>query len=295
MSSQLSINTKTYTLNNGLKIPAIGLGTWLADEEDAAYKATLTALKNGYKHIDTAAAYGNEDQVGRAIADSGVSRDEIFVTTKLWNDQHKDPEGALDESLKKLGLEYVDLYLIHWPLSVDPKTEKPYDDYDFVDTWRNLQKIYKEGKKVKAIGVSNFNKKKLDKLLNSEGVNVVPVINQIEAHPLLTQPDLFDYLKSKDIYITAYSPLGHADASTLKNKVVTDIAKKHDANAGQVLISWGVQRGTIVIPKSTTDERIIDNIKTFTLSQEDFDALNNLEKEEGEKRTNDPDFFDFNA
>ncbi|CAK9438960.1 uncharacterized protein LODBEIA_P31840 [Lodderomyces beijingensis] len=294
MPAQVSVNTKEYTLNNGTKIPAVGLGTWQSEDGDA-YKATLVALKNGYHHIDTASAYGNEQDVGRGIAESGVKRDDVFVTTKIWNDAHKNPEESLDQSLDKLGLEYVDLLLIHWPLSIDPETEKPYEDYDFVDTWKKLQKIYKEGKKVKAIGVSNFNVKKLETLLNAEGVDVVPAINQVEAHPLLTQPELVQYLKSKNIYLTAYSPLGSGETQLFKNKAVVDIAEKNKVDPAQVLVSWAVQRDTIVIPKSVTESRIILNIKTFTLSEEDFSALNNLAKEQGAVRTNDPEWFDFNA
>ncbi|EDK47211.1 aldo/keto reductase [Acetobacter pasteurianus] len=293
MPAQLTLNTSEIALNTGAKIPQVGLGTWQATEEDAAYKAVLAALNNGYKHIDTAAIYKNEEQVGKAIAEAKLPRQELFVTTKLWNADHKRVEEALDESLKKLGLDYVDLYLIHWPVSKNPETEEPYTDHDFVDTWKTLQKIYKEGKKVKAIGVSNFTVKKLEKLLNSEGVDVVPAVNQVEAHPLLTQPELVDYLKSKNIVLEAYSPLGSTDSPLFKNKTIVEIAEKNGVEPAQVLISWAVQRNTVVLPKSVTESRVISNIKTFTLSKEDFEALNNLSEKDGVVRTCNPKFNNF--
>ncbi|KAI5967818.1 uncharacterized protein KGF55_000050 [Candida pseudojiufengensis] len=290
---ELKVNTKKYKLNNGVEIPAIGLGTWRSSPEDA-YKATKLALENSYHHIDTASAYGNEEGVGKAIAESKIPREDIFVTTKLWNTDHDKVEEALDESLKKLKLDYVDLYLVHWPVNTDSEDDEPTKHEDYVETWKKLQKIYKEGKKVKAIGVSNFTEKKLQKLLDSEGVDVVPVINQIEAHPLLTQPQLVSYLKSKDIYITAYSPLGSDDSPLFKNETVIKIAEKNKVEPAQVLISWAVQRNSIVIPKSVHEERIKSNLETFTLSNEDFEALNEINEKDGPKRTNDPGFNNYN-
>ncbi|KAI5952793.1 hypothetical protein KGF54_003660 [Candida jiufengensis] len=291
--AELKVNTKKFKLNNGVEIPAVGLGTWRSEPEDA-YKATKLALENDYHHIDTASAYGNEEGVGKAISESKVPRENIFVTTKLWNTDHNKVEEALDESLKKLKLDYVDLYLIHWPVNTDSEDIKDPSQYeDYIETWKSLQKIYKEGKKVKAIGVSNFTIKKLDKLLNAEGVDVVPVINQIEAHPLLTQPELVKYLTSKDIYITAYSPLGSNDSPLFKNETVLEIAKKNKVEPAQVLISWAVQRNSIVIPKSVHEERIKSNIETFTLSDEDFKALNEINEKDGPKRTNDPGFNNY--
>ncbi|RCK64674.1 Glycerol 2-dehydrogenase (NADP(+)) [Candida viswanathii] len=292
MPAQLQVNTDTFTLNTGAKIPAIGLGTWQSAPGDV-YHATVTALKNGYRHIDTAAIYGNEEDVGRGIKDSGVPREEIFVTTKLWNTEHKNIQQALDISLEKLGLDYVDLYLIHWPVSTDKATNEPYKDYDFVDTYKELQRIYKNTKKVKAIGVSNFTVKKLQKLLTSEGVDVVPATNQVEAHPLLTQPDLYNYMQEKGIVLEAYSPLGSTGSPLFKYADVTKIAEKNGVEPAQVLISWAVQRKTVVLPKSVTEARIISNLKTFTLSDEDFQTLNKISLTEGEVRTCDPPFNSF--
>ncbi|KAI5952721.1 GCY1 [Candida jiufengensis] len=295
MAAKLEFNTTEFTLNNGHKIPAVALGTWRATEKDAAKNSVKTALTEGhYRHIDTAAIYGNEEEVGEGIKAANVDRKNIFVTTKLWNSEHKNVENALDESLKKLQLDYVDLYLIHWPVSTNPETKKPYDDHTFVDTWRSLQKIYKEGKKVKAIGVSNFTIKKLEKLLNSEGVDIVPAVNQVEAHPLLTQPELVDYLKSKNIYLEAYSPLGSSDSPLFKNPTIVEIAKKYQVEPAQVLISWAIQRKTVVLPKSVTESRVISNNKTFVLEDEDFEKLNKLSEKDGVVRTCDPDFNNFN-
>lgn len=292
MVATLNKNTDVVTLNNGDKIPAVGLGTWQATEKDAAYNAVKVALQNGYRHIDTAAIYGNEEEVGKGIKDSGVPRSEIYVTTKLWNADHKRAAAALDTSLQKLGLEYVDLYLIHWPTLTDPETKKPYGDWDFVDTYKELQKLKDTGK-IKAIGVSNFTIKKIQKLLADKDVTVKPAVNQIEAHPLLTQPELYDYLKKEDITIEAYSPLGSSNSPLFKNDTIVDIAKKNDVEPAQVLVSWAVQRNTVVLPKSVTESRIISNLKTFKLSDEDFETLNNLSQKDGVKRTCNPDFNNF--
>ena len=282
----LQDNTKVYTLNDGNKIPAVGLGTWRATSEDNIKEVVESALKNGYRHIDTAAIYGNEEDVGEGIKASGVPREEIFVTTKLWNEDHKNVRAAFEKSLKKLQLDYVDLYLIHWPLdgSFDNKNAKISDAYE---TYLELQKLKKEGK-AKSIGVSNYTQGRLESLLSHPEVTIKPVVNQIEAHPLLPQTELYNYLKKNDIFITAYSPLGSADSPLFKEKNVLRIAEKNDVEPAQVLISWAVQRDTIVIPKSVKTSRLVSNIKTFQLPDEDFEVLNELAAVEGEKRTNDP-------
>lgn len=291
--SALTVNTETVTLNNGVKIPVVGLGTWRATEADAAYNAVKTALQNGYRHIDTAAAYGNEEEIGRGIKDSGVPREEIFVTTKLNNPDHKRAAEALDDSLKKLGLDYIDLYLMHWPLSLNPNgapnptgaDNETYTDWDWVDTYKVLQKLYETSGKIKAIGVSNYTIPKLERLLSEPDVRVVPACNQIELHPLLPQPKLLAYLKEKNIYAQAYSPLGSSESPLFKNEEVVAIAKKLNAEPAQILVSWAVQRDTIVLPKSVTPSRVISNLKTLTLPEEDFNTLENLSQKYGTVRT----------
>ncbi|KAL1573008.1 Aldo_ket_red domain-containing protein [Candida albicans] len=283
MSAQLKTNNDRIALNNGNKIPVIGLGTWESNKD-----AFLTALKLGYRHIDTATIYKNEEQVGQAIKESGIPREELFITTKVWNNDHKNVEQALETSLKKLGLDYVDLYLVHWPVSIDKTTKEPYPDYDYVDTYKELQKIYKTTTKIKSIGVSNFTKSQLERLLSADGVDVVPAVNQVEAHPLLPQPELYEYLKEKGITLEAYSPLGTSSSPLIKNKTIVEIADKNGVDPAQVLISWAVQRKTVVLPKSVTESRLVSNLKTFELSAKDFDTLNKLSEKEGITRIINP-------
>ncbi|KAK7677794.1 hypothetical protein QCA50_019226 [Cerrena zonata] len=293
MSAALQMNKDLIDLGKGVKIPAIGLGTYKATAKGEAYNSVKVALKNGYRHIDTAARYRNEEEIGMAIKDSGVPREEIFITTKLWNADHKIVPQALDTSLQKLGVDYVDLYLLHWPISLDPEHEgERYSDWNYIDTYKELQKLMKTGK-VRAIGVSNCTKTQLDKLLSDKDVSIKPVVNQIEAHPLLTQPALFDYCKSKDIKIEAYSPLGSCNSPLFKNPTIVELAKSNSVEPAQILVSWAIQRGTVVLPKSSTAARIVSNLKTIKLSDEDFETLNTLSEKDGVVRTFDPDWADF--
>ncbi|CAK7898090.1 glycerol 2-dehydrogenase (NADP(+)) [[Candida] anglica] len=279
-------NTQTVKLNSGAIIPVVGLGTWQATEKGAAANATKVALENGYRHIDTAAIYGNEEEVGQGIRDSGVPRSEIYVTTKLWNKDQRNAEEALNTSLKKLGLDYVDLYLIHWPRALKADGEVD-TEWSYIETYKSLQKLLSSGK-VKSIGVSNFSKSKLQKLLADPEVTVKPAVNQIESHPLLPQHELHDYLKEQGIIAEAYSPLGSTGAPLFKYETVTKIAAKNKVEPATVLISWNVQRGAVVLPKSVTDSRIISNLETIVLPDEDFEELNKLADKEGIVRTADP-------
>ncbi|MEV1024165.1 aldo/keto reductase [Streptomyces sp. NPDC050264] len=252
----------TVTLNNGVTMPQLGFGVFqVPDEETTA--AVATALDAGYRSIDTAAIYGNERGVGRALADSGIARDELFITTKLWNaDQGHDATlAAFEASLDKLGLDHVDLYLIHWPT--------PARDL-YLDTWRALEKLLADGR-TRAIGVSNFQPAHLERLLGS--ASVVPAVNQIELHPGLQQRELRDFHARHGIATEAWSPL--AQGAVLKDDAVTAIAARHGKSPAQVVLRWHLQIGNVVIPKSVTEARIRENLDVFDfeLDPQEIDAL----------------------
>ena len=257
-------------LNNEVKMPQLGLGTWQA-EGNNVYEAVKFALQHGYRHIDTAKIYGNEKEVGRAIADSGVAREEIFVTTKLWNSDHDNPREAFNASLEKLGLDYVDLYLIHWPV---PQRKK---------SWKVLESIYEEGK-AKSIGVSNFTIKHLKELL--EDVKVVPAVNQVEYSCFLNQEELLDFCKENKIQLEGYSPL--ARATRFEEEKLRSIADNHSKTPAQVMIRWQLQKGIVTIPKSVKTERIKQNadVFDFELSDEEIQTLDALD--EGYRTVPDP-------
>ncbi len=251
-------------LNNGVEIPIVGLGTFKTKDEEV-YNAVLVALREGYRHIDTATIYGNEASVGRAIRDSGVKREDIFLTAKLWNsDQgYDEAKRAFDTSLKKLGVDYIDLYLIQWYKGIDKAR----------DSWEAMEELYKEGK-IRAIGVSNFTMYHIEKLL--ETAEVAPVINQVEIHVGLPQYDLQEYCEGKGIKLTAYAPM--QAGKIFANEDMKVIADKHNKSIANIALRFLVERGIIVIPKSVKEQRIIDNKKIFdfTLDSEDKEAIKKL-------------------
>ncbi|MFD4815938.1 aldo/keto reductase [Peribacillus butanolivorans] len=260
---------ETITLHNGVKMPQLGFGVFKVKNGSETVESVKKAIEVGYRSIDTAAVYENEEGVGQAIRESGISREELFITSKVWNtDQgYETTLQAFDDSLKRLGLEYLDLYLIHWPGK---------DKY--LETWKALEKLYNEGK-VKSIGVSNFHVRHLEKLLaNSE---IKPVVNQIELHPLLTQVEIRDYCEKHDIKVEAWSPLGRG--SLIEEPTINHIAKKHGKSSAQVLIRWHLQHEIVVIPKSITASRIEENAQVFDFSlslneMNQIDALNKNER-----------------
>ncbi|KAK0645742.1 NADP-dependent oxidoreductase domain-containing protein [Cercophora newfieldiana] len=259
---------KTFKLNTGAQIPAIGLGTWQSQPGEVG-KAVEAALRAGYRHIDTAFAYGNEKEVGEGMKASGVPREQIFLTTKLNNPDHKRVAEAIDQSLKNLGTSYVDLYLMHWPCSTDPSDNmKHYPDWDFVDTWRELQKLVGTDK-VRAIGVSNFAIKNLERLLNDPSCKIVPAVNQIELHPGNPSPKLIAYNASKGIHSSGYSPLGSTNSPLSNNSTLEGIAKTKGKTPAQILLLWGIQKGWSVLPKSVTPSRIEANFDIDGLSLTD--------------------------
>ncbi|KAH8712028.1 GCY protein [Phaeosphaeriaceae sp. PMI808] len=278
-----------FTLNTGAQIPAVGFGTWQAKPGEVEH-AVETALKAGYRHIDCAAIYRNEVEVGDGIRQSGIPRSDIFITGKLWNTKHapKDVEAALDKSLQDLGIEYIDLFLMHWPVAFNGKSSKWFPlrengvfdlvNIDPATTYKAMEKLLSTGK-VRAIGVSNFTINRLTDLLSK--TDVVPAVNQVEAHPYLQQPELFDFCKSKNILIEAYSPLGNnqtGEPRTVDDKLVGVLGQRLGMDGGQILATWGIQRGTVVLPKSVTPSRIESNLQVKELPKDAFEELNALEK-----------------
>ncbi|QWK79331.1 aldo/keto reductase [Ochrobactrum sp. BTU1] len=257
-------------LNDGNYIPQLGYGVWQIGN-DEAISAVSEALKVGYRHIDTAAIYGNEEGTGKAINESGIARSDIYLTTKLWNKEqgYESTLKAFDESLRKLGTEYVDLYLIHWPL--------PSKDL-FMETWRAFIKIKEEGR-AKSIGVSNFRTADLERILKES--DVVPVLNQIELHPQFQQDELRLFHSKHNIATEAWSPLGQG--TILENTTLKTIAEKHGKSVAQIILRWHIETGNIVIPKSVTPARIKENFEVFdfSLNGTDHDAITKLDKTEG--------------
>ncbi|THV06640.1 Aldo/keto reductase [Dendrothele bispora CBS 962.96] len=293
---------KTCTLNTGASLRQIGLGTWLSKPKEVE-NAVEIAVRNGYRHLDLAMIYENQDEVGAAlkkVIPSVVKREDLFLTSKCWNSSHQPDqvEKELNETLKQLGVDYLDLYLIHWPVAFAPSKgfypahptvegEVEIDDKTtLADTWKAMLALPKS--KVKAVGVSNFTIEQIEGIIKATGA--VPAVNQIEAHPLLPQDDLVAYCKEKGIHITAYSPLGNNLVGKPKltdDSTVISIAKKLNATPAQVLIAWGAYRGYSVIPKSVQEERIKSNFQEVQLSKEDYDALTGLSKN-GHTRYNIP-------
>lgn len=263
------------TLRDDNEIPPIGFGTWkLAGDE--AQQAVQQAIRTGYRLIDTAAIYGNEREVGQGIKDSGASRDELFVTTKLWSDDfgYELSMLACDTSLDKLGLDYLDLYLIHWPASGKR-----------LDAWRGMIELQKSGR-VKSIGVSNFTIEHLQELMDNFGV--LPAVNQVELHPHIfaQQRELLKFCDDNDIVVEAYSPLAQGDL--LDDPVVEDVARLANKTPAQVLLRWAIEHGTVPIPKSGSKERIAENFEVFDfeLSDQDMDLLDSISS--GDRVTHDP-------
>jgi diketogulonate reductase-like aldo/keto reductase len=269
----------TVELRNGVKMPYFGLGVFQVKEGEEVRQAVEHALEAGYRHIDTASLYGNEKGVGEAIASSRIPRGEIFVTSKVWNsDQgYESTLRAFERSISLLGFEYLDLYLVHWPVKGK-----------FIDTWRALEELYRK-KRVKAIGVSNFLRHHLDGLLVR--CNVVPMVNQMEFHPNLVQQDLIDFCRERRIQYEAWSPLIQGKAFHVP--ALRDLAGKYKKDVAQLVLRWDLQKGVVTIPKSVHRDRIISNanIFDFEISKPDMKAIERLDRHE--RVGADPDTFDF--
>lgn len=276
----ISHSVPLINLNNDIKMPQLGLGTWQMNNGHETEEAVLKALELGYRLIDTAAVYGNEASVGRAIKRSGVSRKDIFVTTKLWNaDQGAGAITAFEKSLEYLDVSYIDLFLIHWPA---PAADK------YIETWQHLEKLYAD-KRIRSIGVSNFSQVHLENIMAHS--TVMPAVNQIELHPHFQEIELTAFCKQNGIQIEAYSPLGGQGGSVLQEKTVEDIALKHSVSPAQVVLRWHTQKGYVVIPKATNQEHLKSNLDIFrfALDKNDMAAIDSLET--GRRRGPDPDQF----
>lgn len=260
----------SYTLSNGVKIPCIGFGTWQSADGKEAYDAVLAALECGYRHIDTAAAYGNEESVGKAINDflknSSVKREELFITTKLWNDDHgyETAKAALETSLKKLNLSYVDLYLIHWP---NPLKFRDCWQEKNAESWRAMEESYKEGK-TRSIGISNFREHHIVEL--EKTATIEPMVNQIKVCPGISQKELRKYSEEKGMLIEGYSPFG--TGGIFKSEEMQALSKKYNRTIAQICIRWSLQQGVLPLPKSVSKERIAENTKVFDFELENFDC-----------------------
>ena len=257
----------TAKLNNGIQIPRLGLGVYQIPPGNSTVKAVKYALEIGYKHFDTAMIYGNESDVGKALKESNVKREDIFITTKVWNSNqgHDSTLKAFESSLRRLGLSYVDLYLIHWPVQ-----EK------IIETWKAMIKLLNSGK-VKAIGVSNYSIEELKETINSS--DIVPAINQVEYHPFLYQKDLLRFCKNNGIQLEAYSPLTRGQR--LNDPNIVRIAKAYDKTPAQILVRWSLQHDLVVIPKSSHGERILENSQVFDfhINQKDMEILDSLNED----------------
>lgn len=271
--------TGTFELNNGIKMPYLGLGTYQADSENEVVEAVKKALNEGYRHIDTASVYKNEEGIGKGIRESKINREDIFVVSKVWNaDQgYASTIKAFEESLDRLGLDYLDLYLIHWPVPGK-----------YTETWKALEYLYGK-KKVRAIGVSNFLQHHLEDIL--QDCEIKPMVNQMEFHPHLVQQELIDFCDKNTIQYESWSPFMQGKVFELD--ICNDLAKKHKKSVAQIILRYNLQKGIIAIPKSVHAKRIKSNaeIFDFELTQEDITFLDSLEN--GERTGPDPDDFDF--
>lgn len=279
--------TDCYTLSNGVKIPCIGFGTWQAGEDEEAVSIVKKALECGYRHIDTAQAYNNEKSVGIAVKESGIPREEIFITSKLWNNHHSydDAHAEFEKTLQRLGTDYLDLYLIHWP---NPTGDKEHREELNQGTWKAFEELY-NAKKIRAIGVSNFKPNHIDELMKT--ATIAPMVNQIRLCPGDVNNEIVSYCTKNNILLEAYSPFGTGKIFDVPEMV--DLADKYNRSIAQICIKWSLLKGFLPLPKSVNEERIKENadVFDFTLEAEDVDYITGLDGCIG--YANDSDEVDF--
>ena len=268
---------QTFTLNNGVQIPAVGFGVFLIPNDGPTYEATLAALKAGYRHIDTAAGYMNESDVGKAVKGSGIDRKEIFITSKLWLQDYgyENAKKGIENSLKALGTDYIDLYLLH----------QPYGDY--LGAWKALEEAYQEGK-LRAIGISNITVNLWNKF--KDGMSVMPAVNQVEFNPFTQQKALRQVMDENNIRLEAWYPLGHGNKDLLGNETIVSLAQRYNKNPGQIILRWIYQEGVISLPKSTNPGRMAGNIDIFDfeLTDEEMASIRALDTGKGTHNPEDP-------
>lgn len=268
---------QTFTLNNGVQIPAVGFGVFLIPNDGPTYEATLAALKAGYRHIDTAAGYMNESDVGKAVKDSGIDRKEIFITSKLWLQDYgyENAKKGIENSLRALGTDYIDLYLLH----------QPYGDY--LGAWKALEEAYQEGK-LRAIGISNITVNLWNKF--KDGMSVMPAVNQVEFNPFTQQKALRQVMDENNIRLEAWYPLGHGNKDLLGNETIISLAERYNKNPGQIILRWIYQEGVISLPKSTNPGRMAGNIDIFDfeLTDEEMASIRALDTGKGTHNPEDP-------
>jgi diketogulonate reductase-like aldo/keto reductase len=266
MGQKIYTGQPVVTLNNGVDIPALGFGVWQIDDLKVCEEAVVKAIHTGYRMIDTASIYLNEKAVGNAVKNSGVKRDELFITSKLWVQDHgyENAKAAFQRTLDRLQLDYLDMYLIHWPYG------------DFLGAWKALEELYHEGK-IKAIGVCNFTVEKLEELKANS--TVLPVINQIELHPIFQQKEMQAYDRENNIVTQPWSPLGNGNAELLQNPALKSIAEKYNKTVAQVILRWHLQEGFVIIPKSITPSRIEENFNVFDfeLTEDEMNVVRSLD------------------
>ncbi len=269
---------KSYTLANGVEIPALGYGTYKVEDGNQAVESVKTALATGYRHIDTASFYGNEESIGEAVRQSGIPRNEVFVVSKVWNTEqgYEKTINSFETSLKKMKFDYLDLFLVHWPKEISG------------ETWRALEKLYREGK-IRAIGVSNFMVHHLENLLKT--AEIMPMVNQIEFHPQLMQKGVLDYCKEKNIIVEAWAPLMRGRIFDIP--LLKELSEKYNRTISQIVLRWDLQMGVVTLPKTVNPNRIAENMNIFDfeLSQEDMQKICDLNTEE--RIGADPDKIDF--